>query len=210
MSGQILSNASALALAALGAGLLFCRRRARSRRGPGSLLGKGASWSAGACLVGAGGLVLYAWLFLQHGALPRTSADAAPQRAVADGASDSPTEYVDPDERLRRLAVGTWTDNYRGKRTLTLREDGTGTMLVELQGLAATLYASRLRFEMTWSVHDGRMKKQSIGGEPSAKVKLLLKATGDRVDQQILEIDRQHMVLLHEDGTTEFNWTRVE
>ena len=31
--------------------------------------------------------------------------------------------------------LGTWEDRYEGKRTMTLKEDGTGTMVVELSGL---------------------------------------------------------------------------
>ena len=45
----------------------------------------------------------------------------------------------DPQERLRRLVVGTWEDHYQGKRTMTLQSDGTGTMVVELTGVNAFL-----------------------------------------------------------------------
>ena len=34
------------------------------------------------------------------------------------------------DEQFRRLVVGTWEDDYQGKRTMTLKDDGTGTMAV--------------------------------------------------------------------------------
>jgi hypothetical protein len=38
---------------------------------------------------------------------------------------------------LRQLVLGTWQDDYQGKRTLTVRPDGTATMLVEFDGWKA-------------------------------------------------------------------------
>ena len=45
----------------------------------------------------------------------------------------------DPDARYRSLVVGTWEDEYQGKRKMTLNQDGTGTMVVELSGWRAAL-----------------------------------------------------------------------
>jgi len=114
------------------------------------------------------------------------------------------------DEQYRQLVVGTWEDEYKGKRTLTIREDGTATMVVELAGLTAALYAPRLQFEMSWSIKDGHLKKQTTGGEPAEKVKLILKMMGDRVNEQILELTEDRLLLLDEDGKTKYDWRRVQ
>ena len=116
---------------------------------------------------------------------------------------------ADPDERFRRLVVGTWEDNHEGKRTMTLKEDGTGTMLVELSGLKATLFADRLRFDMNWAVENGRVKEQTIGGEPARTVQAILKLMGDRVDELILELTQDRLLLLDKDGKTKYDWRRV-
>ena len=92
---------------------------------------------------------------------------------------------------------------------MTLREDGTGTMLVELNGLTATLFADRLRFEMRWSVGGGRLQKQTVGGEPAEKVQLILTMMGDRVDEPILELNAQRLLLLDKDGKTKYDWARI-
>ncbi len=113
------------------------------------------------------------------------------------------------DEGLRRLVVGTWEDDYQGKRTMTLKKDGTGTMVVELDGLKAKLFASRLRFDMKWSVEKGRLKKRTIGGKPAAQVQLILSAMGDRVDEPILELTKKRLLLLDKDGKTKYEWRRV-
>jgi hypothetical protein len=92
---------------------------------------------------------------------------------------------------------------------MTLNKDGTGTMLVELSGLKATLFAGRLRFDMKWTVENGRLKKQTIGGEPAGKVQAILKTMGDRVDEPILELTRDRLLLLDKDGKTKYDWRRV-
>jgi len=123
------------------------------------------------------------------------------QQDAADGAQD---------EQLRRLVVGTWQDDYQGKRTKTLNEDGTGKMVVELDGLKARLFAQRLTFEMVWSVENGRLKKQTLKGEPAVKVQMILKTMGDRVDERIIELNEERLLLLDKDGKTKYDWRRVQ
>ena len=113
------------------------------------------------------------------------------------------------DEQFRRLVVGTWQDEYQGKRTMTLQEDGTGKMVVELDGLKAKLFAPRLEFEMVWSVEKGRLKKRTLQGEPAVTVQLILKTMGDRVDEPILELTQDRLLLLDKDGKTKYDWRRV-
>jgi hypothetical protein len=123
--------------------------------------------------------------------------------------SQAEAKPEDPDAKYRRLVVGVWEDDYKGKRKMVLSADGTGTMLVEPGGLNA-LFASRLRFDMVWSVEDGRLNKRTVGGEPEAKVNLILKTMGDRVSEPILELNDQRLLLLDEDGQTRYDWRRVE
>lgn len=128
------------------------------------------------------------------------------------GRSGAPPDSVsapDGDARLRELVVGTWADEYKGKRTMTIHQDGSATMVVELSGLHAVM-GSRLRFDMEWSIEDGRLKKRTIGGEPSGRVNLILKAMGDRVDEPILELTEERLLLLDADGETTYDWRRVE
>jgi hypothetical protein len=136
-----------------------------------------------------------------------------PDPAVHDGSAgtttSSPLDAASKDDQLRKLVVGTWQDEYQGKRTLILREDGTGTMVVELNGLKATLVARRLTFNMEWSITDGRLKKRSLGGEPAAQVNMILKTMGDTADEPILELTEDRLLLLDRDGTTKYDWRRV-
>jgi hypothetical protein len=129
---------------------------------------------------------------------------------AACGRAEEPAPAaVPPDAECRKLVLGVWQDHYRGKRTLTVREDGTATMLVELSGMKAALYASRLRFDMNWSITDGRLKKQTVGGDPPGKVKLILKLMGDQVNEPILELTKDRLLLLDGDGKQKYDWKRI-
>ena len=154
---------------------------------------------------------LLAVLFLVAG----SDSDARPKAALASrevqiGGNMPVAEPVDQDTEYRALAVGTWEDEYKGKRTMHLLADGTGTMVVELSGLTARLFASRLEFDMVWSIEEGRMKKQTVGGRPEAKVRAILSMMGNRVDEPILELSQRRLLLLDADGKTRYDWRRVK
>lgn len=112
------------------------------------------------------------------------------------------------DEHLRRQVIGTWQDEYQGRRTKTLEEDGTGTMVVELDGMRARLFARRLTFEMVWSIENGRLKKRTVRGQPIVQVQMILRSMGDRVEERILELTDDRLLLLDQDGKTRYDWRR--
>jgi hypothetical protein len=114
------------------------------------------------------------------------------------------------EEKRRRTLLGIWQDEYQGKRTMTLNADGTGTMLVELSGLQAMLFAAKLRFDMRWSLEDKKLKKQTVGGEPADKVNLILNTMGNTAEDAILEITDDRLLLLDKDGKTKYDWKRVK
>ena len=148
-------------------------------------------------------LLLVAILAWALHAYRRTPAAPASPPSVATPAQD------ERDAKLRRLAVGSWQDEYQGRRTMVLNTDGTGTMRVELSGIAATLFAAQLNFTLHWSITDGRLQEQTTGGEPATKVQMILKLYGDRVDQPILALDERRLLLLDKDGATRYDWQRV-
>jgi hypothetical protein len=223
----------AAALAVLGlSGLWFRWQRRATGPVQHRLAGAAATITASAALSAAVLLAGYAWLASpprEHRtvtlATPPPAAKTSDASLVAPGHSParegtdaSPTtdrcaepsaKPADPDAPLRRLVVGTWEDHYQGKRTMMLKPDGTGTMLVELSGISAILFAERLRFDMVWSLEQGRLKKQTLGGEPADKVELILKTMGDRVDERILELTDQRLLLLDGNGKTQYDWKRV-
>jgi hypothetical protein len=115
-----------------------------------------------------------------------------------------------PTGDLRQRIVGTWEDDYQGKRTLTVRPDGTATMVVEFDGWKARMFTPRLQIETTWSIDEGRFNRHTVGGEPAEKVEFVMARVGDRASDKIVKLTADRMVLIDQDGETRYNWRRVK
>lgn len=130
-----------------------------------------------------------------------------------DGVSGA-TPATNPGEseegKTRRQLLGAWQDHYKGKRAMTLNEDGTGTMVCELSGVQAALFASKLRFDMRWSLEGKILKKRTVGGEPSDKVNLILNMMGNVAEETIQELTDDRLLLLDKDGKTKYEWKRIK
>jgi hypothetical protein len=137
--------------------------------------------------------------------VPRTHLADEPSPEIGE----TPASPETPEEMRRRLLPGVWQDEYQGKRTMTLSADGTGTMIVELTGVQAKLFASRLQFDMQWSLAGDTLRKTTIGGEPAKKVNLILKMMGDTATEKIVEITDARLRLLDQNGKTEYDWKRI-
>src|SRR5262249_17144213 len=64
-----------------------------------------------------------------------------PVLALAVGRG-SESEPAPSDVELRQRVLGIWEDEYQGHRTMTVRRDGTATMVVVLHGWKAKVYAA--------------------------------------------------------------------
>jgi hypothetical protein len=137
------------------------------------------------------------------GELIASDRQAAPDQPVGSVAGE------DSAAETRKRMLGTWEDDYKGHRTLTLNADGTGTMVVELDGLSATLFAKKLTFREEWTVADGKVTMKATGGEPAGKVQLVLSLHGDSSTQKIIEVTSERMILIEEPSETRFEWRRL-
>ncbi len=129
-------------------------------------------------------------------------------RPPTDDSEPPPTDVAERKSLDQRI-LGTWQDNYQGKRTMHLKSDGTGTMLVELEGWNATLFASRLTFEMVWSIEGNRLTKRTIGGEPEGRVKAVLAMMGDEVEEEIIELTDERLLVKEVESEKQFDWRRA-
>ena len=137
------------------------------------------------------------------------TAEIASDDNATDGRGVSGDAASSPGAEFSQRMLGTWEDDYKGHRTLTLNADGTGTMVVELDGLAATLFAEKLTFSEEWTVTDGKVTMKATGGEPEGKVQLVLSLHGDSSTQRIIEVTSERMILIEEPSETRFEWRRV-
>jgi hypothetical protein len=140
-----------------------------------------------------------------------TAAPPSRGEAAGDGVAPVPVDAarteVDP---ARRPLLGTWQDDYKGKRTMILNADGTGTMWVELSGASAFLFAPKLRFDMKWSLDGQTLKMKTMGGDPADKVNMILNTMGDSAADTILEVTADRLLLLDKDGETKYDWRRAK
>ena len=113
------------------------------------------------------------------------------------------------DEQYRQLIIGTWQDDFKGRRKLTVRDDGTATMVVEPDGVNS-LFAAQLTFEEQWSIEGDRLRLNAIGGEPESRVNLILKMMGTQTNQKILELTTERLLLLDDNGQTVYDWRRMQ
>jgi hypothetical protein len=128
--------------------------------------------------------------------------------ATVANAADASGESEGPNARFPTLITGEWEDDYQGKRHLTVAPDGTGTMVVDLDGIGKRLFAPRLSFDMEWSIADGNIAMKTLGGEPKSKVQVVLKLYGSEAKYKILELTADRMLLLDGDGKTQYDWRR--
>jgi hypothetical protein len=110
---------------------------------------------------------------------------------------------------VEELIIGTWADDYQGKRSLTVRPNGTATMVVEFEGWKARMFTPRLQIETTWTVADGRFNRHTVGGLPADKVEFVKKRVGDRASDKIVKVTDDRMILVDQDGETRYEWRRV-
>ena len=138
---------------------------------------------------------------------------AATLASVTDDSpkSHSPTcdEAID-ELSLRARLVGAWEDEHMGRRVMTLRPDGSGTMLVELRDPAKLVIGPRLMFTLNWTVQQRTLSLTMTGGEPAKKVDMITRRFGDRATQHIEEIDGQWLLVHDLDDGDEFAFRRLE
>lgn len=135
---------------------------------------------------------------------------ALPAKQAQNDRPAAPSLSIPTDRELREEIVGVWQDFYQGKRTMTLRADGSATMLVELSGWKARMFTRLLRLEMTWQIEGGKLHRRTVGGEPADKVEFVNRRVGDRCAEPILQLTEDRLVLLDQDGKQQYDWRRVK
>ncbi len=156
-------------------------------------------------------LVLAGFLMIAHEATsPGPELTSVPQVASTepDAEAEPSPAPLSPEEQRRALITGEWEDDYQAGREWTLRDDGTGTMVVHLDGVAAFMFGSTLRFEQTWRIEGDRIVMAVTGGEPRGKVDLILKMEGRSSTQQITELTLERLVVV-DAKKMQFDWRRV-
>ncbi len=76
-------------------------------------------------------------------------------------------------------------------------------------GSGKRLFAAQLTFDLEWTVADGHVTMKMLGGEPKAKVQLILKLHGPEAKFKVIQMTDGQMLLLDADGKTNYDWRRT-
>lgn len=163
-------------------------------------------WAKTGAIVLASLIGIWSWvLFIRPGQVSRADSDG-------DGSSVAPV-FVEPsvEEKQRKMVRGSWEDHYQDThRILTIREDGTATMVVEMDGIAAFLVAPRLEFDIDWTIAAGRVSLKTHRGRPESKAGAILKIHGDHAEYHLDSLDQEKLVLRDVNKNHKiFEWRRL-
>lgn len=139
-----------------------------------------------------------------------TAIDSATSESDTPSTESSHSATASPDVSktgIQRL-VGVWQQEVFGRRTLTIRPDGTASMVVEPNSIFSLGFGKRIDVELKFEVKANRAVYAIVGGAPADKVELAKKTWGDHWDEELLEVTESTFVLLEASGNR-CVWERV-
>ncbi len=113
------------------------------------------------------------------------------------------------DEELRQQLLGSWADDFYGKRTFHFQADGTATMVLELDSVGQLLYGPQLTFFILWQLKDNVLSLKMTGGEPAGTAVSLAKLFGESSEQRVEHIGEAEMRLRSLDSNKLYVHRRV-
>ncbi|MBX3440947.1 MAG: hypothetical protein KF774_00975 [Planctomyces sp.] len=124
-----------------------------------------------------------------RGAAP--TADIAPEPATAMEPDEGLT-----DRRLRKVVIGRWRTYYHGEWLIENRPDGSATMNLTFDFLAALRYGPKMSVQLNWVIEDGQMTYVMTSGDPSDKFQRMIDDYGDRATWKFQTFSSDEMKLL--------------
>ncbi|MEK6257441.1 MAG: hypothetical protein AABP62_02380 [Planctomycetota bacterium] len=106
--------------------------------------------------------------------------------------------------------VGCWRDGFCGQRTLTLKADGSATMLLELDFAGRLLYGKTLEFDMCWSLNDSILSFEISAGRPVDAARSAIKLWGEAFEYRLELVDNERLHGWTSGDTTLYKLRRVE
>ncbi len=134
--------------------------------------------------------------------------------AEAEAERQRVAEQVALQDKYRKALLGHWTkiEDY-GPTQLELREDGTGTMFIQFEGIARYIVGDSLDIDIEWEVSGDRVVFNSVAGRPAAAYNnvTVLQGKGTRRDYVITHADENSFETYDVGNKTKVKkWTRVE
>lgn len=154
-------------------------------------------WLVTSGLVLVGGALGLGWTYFSPTPAQRSVHSAVKtvrsHPAIVDATPVSTTTVkATADETYRQLIVGRWeTNRHGGRRVMTVSEDGTAVVRVEVTGSWSYVLGDQITLNLKWQIEDGSLKFQTTGGKPEASVNVLTSLYGNERNQPILILDEK-------------------
>lgn len=106
--------------------------------------------------------------------------------------------------------IGCWKDTFCGQRTLTLKEDGSACMHLDLDLAGRLLYGKSLDFDMRWSVDGTVITFEILTGRPVDAAKSAMKIWGESFEYRLVLVDGEQLQARDSNDSYLYKMTRVK
>lgn len=104
--------------------------------------------------------------------------------------------------------IGSWRDDFYGKRIFHFRDDGTATMTIELDAIGQAIYGPKLTFSIDWKLENDVLTLKMTGGKPKSAL-AAAKLFGETSEQRVESLDASEMKLRSLDSNKLYTHRRV-
>ena len=144
-----------------------------------------------------------------------STSEPRPEATNFDAASpsvDVPVQDAQPTSPAftRQQLVGCWRDGFCGQRTLTLKADGSATMLLEFDFAGRLLYGKTLEFDMRWSLNESILSFEILSGRPVDAARSATKLWGEAFEYRLELADGENLHGWTSDDATLYKLRRIE
>ena len=139
---------------------------------------------------------------------PRVVIDEEPPELLL--ISEQPKKMADlTDTECSQMSVGTWTSESDGERILTIRGDGTATMIYRPSQLKQLILGEKVTIEIAWKIEDHTVIFNSISGAPDTSFKTITALYGRKMERKLLQISATAFTVQDLEDNHETEWERI-
>ncbi|MCH9655229.1 MAG: hypothetical protein K0U86_09730 [Planctomycetes bacterium] len=138
-----------------------------------------------------------------------TSNELIPKQSSQKSESAGSFEGFSTEEILDKL-VGKWeqTKSTR-KQILTIKENGTATMVIEPQGIWKAMLGNQVTINIKWSLNAAKLTLRTVGGSPENKLEYINQVWGNEFVREIHSIEDKMFTLRDNEGDVSQKWIRT-
>ncbi|WP_417383734.1 hypothetical protein [Gimesia sp.] len=137
------------------------------------------------------------------------TSSADPQKQPESDVKEAKSVELSSEELLSRL-VGKWEQTKSTSRQiLTIKENGTATMLIEPQGIWSTVLGKKVTIDIEWQLNAATLTLRAVGGSPENKLDYIKQLWGSEFKREIHSIEDKMFTLRDDKGDVSQKWIRT-